>query len=74
MATAKNETKPTEETTTEEVQEEVIKQGFKKIRIKDFRGFYADTFFNDDCEAEISDATLEVLTKQFPNAKVEEIK
>lgn len=57
----------------EETSEETVKVGFKKVRVADFRGSFAGTTFDDNCEAEISDTDLELLTKQFPGAEVVEL-
>lgn len=64
---------PEVEETAEETSEETVKVGFKKVRVADFRGSFAGTSFNDNCEAEISDTDLELLTKQFPGAEVVEL-
>lgn len=54
--------------------EEIVKSGFRKVKVKDFRGSYADAKFDDNgvC-AEISEKTLEELKAQFPGAEFEEI-
>ena len=61
------------EETPESFSDKIIKSGFKKVRTAQFRGSYQDTFFNDDCEAVISEQTLAVWKSEFPNAVIEEI-
>lgn len=54
--------------------EPVVKSGYKKVRVKDFRGTFGDAKFNDDCVCDaISDETLAILNKQFPGAEIEEL-
>ena len=52
-------------------EEPIIKSGFAKVRISNFRGGYGDAHFNDDglCER-ISHGTLDELLKQFPGVEI----
>lgn len=51
----------------------LVKTGFRKIRVAEFRGSYRDTWFSDDGEAEISAATYDAFRAEFPGAVVEDI-
>ena len=56
-----------------EVDDQLIKTGFRKIRVAEFRGSYRDAHFDDDGEAELSDTTYDAFRSEFPGAVVEEL-
>lgn len=65
---------PATETETPEsaaTEEPIVKSGFKKVRVAEMRGSFGNAKFNDDCEAEISYETFELLRKHFPEANIE---
>lgn len=82
MAAKKNDNQEnkTTETETGDVEtiaenEPVLKSGFKKVVFPGFTGTYKDAYFDDNgvC-AEISKDTLELLSKQYKDAEIEEVK
>lgn len=82
MSAKKTNNEPEEETASEpaketelEAETPFVKSGFKKVKIKNFAaGSYKDAFFDADgfC-GEISNDTLSLLSKQFPDAEIEEV-
>ncbi|MBS1796993.1 MAG: hypothetical protein JSS81_24415 [Acidobacteria bacterium] len=71
-ATIPNDVDQAPKTEPEADEEPIVKSGFKKIRVKEFRGSFGRAKFDDDgiCEA-IDEETFNQLRKQFPGAEYE---